>query len=97
MACRVLIEACKHETIAFSRLPTELAANEARALCRGEAVRRLHAGTSTEFAAFLDGCRSHGWDPLASIVAEDGGITSNDLRWLAFHKGRGPVHPLNLD
>ena len=70
MSHKVLIAGFKHETNTFSVLPTDLAAYKARALHRGAEVVAAYAGTRMEIAAFLDGCRRHGWTPILSLVAD---------------------------
>ena len=44
---RLLIAMMKHETNTFSRLPTDLAAFEARALYRGAEIAEAYQGTQT--------------------------------------------------
>lgn len=70
MPKRILIAGFKHETNTFSVLPTDLAAYEARGLHRGARIAEVFPGTNTEIAAFLDGCKQHGWEPVLSIVGD---------------------------
>ncbi|MBS0240603.1 MAG: M81 family metallopeptidase [Proteobacteria bacterium] len=70
MPAKVLIAGFKHETNTFSRLPTTLDDYKARALQRGDAIATAYAGTNTEVAAFLDGCKRHGWQPILTLVAD---------------------------
>lgn len=70
MAVKVLVAGFKHETNTFSRLPTTLADYEARALQRGADIAKAYAGTNTEVAAFLDGCKRHGWQAIPALVAD---------------------------
>ena len=51
MTHRVLMAGFRHETNTFSRLPTDLAAFEARALYRGAEIAEAYQGTQTEMAA----------------------------------------------
>ena len=70
MSKRVLIAGFKHETNTFSILPTDLAAYRARGYHTGDEIAKAYAGTNTEIAAFLDGCKKHGWEPVLTIVAD---------------------------
>lgn len=70
MSKRVLIAGFKHETNTFSILPTDLAAYRARGFHRGGEIEKVYAGTNTEIAAFLDGCKKHGWQPILTIAAD---------------------------
>lgn len=70
MPCKVLIAGFKHETNTFSRLSTTMGDYQARALHRGDAIAKAFAGTNSEVAAFLDGCKRNGWSPVLSVVAD---------------------------
>lgn len=70
MPRKVLIAGFKHETNTFSRLPTTLADYQARALQRGEQIAQAYAGTNTEVAAFLDGCKKYGWQAVPTVVGD---------------------------
>jgi microcystin degradation protein MlrC len=70
MSKRVLIAGFKHETNTFSILPTDLAAYRARGFHRGEDIAAAYAGTNTEIAAFLEGCKKYGWEPILTIAAD---------------------------
>jgi microcystin degradation protein MlrC len=70
MSKRVLIAGFKHETNTFSILPTDLAAYQARGFHRAAAIASVYAGTNTEIAAFLDGCKQHEWQPILTIAAD---------------------------
>lgn len=70
MARKVLIAGFKHETNTFSRLPTTLADYQSRALQRGEQIPKSYAGTNTEVAAFIDGCKKYGWKPILAVVGD---------------------------
>jgi len=70
MKRRVLIAGFKHETNTFSILPTDLAAYKARGYHRGTDIEPAYRGTNTEIAAFMDGCKRHGWEPILTVVAD---------------------------
>ncbi len=70
MTARVLIAGFKHETNTFSVLPTDIEAYRQRALHRGDEIARIYPGTNTEAAAFLDGCKRHGWRPVLTVVGD---------------------------
>jgi microcystin degradation protein MlrC len=70
MARKVLIAGFKHETNTFSRLPTTIADYESRAAHRSAAIATAYSGTNTEVAAFLDGCKRYGWEPILTVVAD---------------------------
>src|SRR5690606_28161488 len=70
MTKRVLIAGFKHETNTFSILPTTLQSYEARGYVKGAAIVPFFKGTNTEIAAFLDGCATHGWEPVFSVAAD---------------------------
>lgn len=70
MPRKVLIAGFKHETNTFSRLPTTLADYQSRALQRGDQIPQAYAGTNTEVAAFLDGCKKHGWQAILTVVGD---------------------------
>ncbi len=70
MSKRVMIAGFRHETNTFSRLPTDMAAFEARSLHRGAEIAPAYRGTNTEVAAFFDACARHGWTPVPVLVAD---------------------------
>jgi len=70
MPRKILIAGFKHETNTFSRLPTTIADYGSRAVHRGAAIATAYSGTNTEVAAFLDGCKRHGWEPVLTVVAD---------------------------
>lgn len=70
MAPRILIALFMHETNTFSKLPTDLAAYQARSLLFGSDIAAKYAGTKTEVAAFLDGCKRHGWEAIPVVAAD---------------------------
>ena len=104
MTHRVLMAGFRHETNTFSRLPTDLAAFEARALYRGAEIERAYQGTQTEMAAFFDACPRHGWTPIPVLAADatpSGKVTraafetfTNEI--LAALDSEGPVDALFL-
>ncbi len=104
MTHRVLMAGFRHETNTFSRLPTDLAAFEARALYRGAEVAEAYQGTQTEMAAFFDACPRHGWTPIPVLAADatpSGKVTreafetfTNEI--LAAIDSEGPVDALFL-
>ncbi len=70
MTKRILIAGFRHETNTFSKLPTDMAAFEARSLHRGAAIAEAYRGTKTEVAAFFDACERHGWTPIPVVAAD---------------------------
>ncbi len=70
MAKRILIAGFRHETNTFSKLPTDMAAFEARGLHRGAEIESAYRGTRTEAAAFFDACERYGWTPIPVVVAD---------------------------
>jgi microcystin degradation protein MlrC len=104
MTRRVLMAGFRHETNTFSRLPTDLAAFEARALYRGAEIAEAYQGTQTEMAAFFDACPRHGWTPIPVLAADatpSGKVTrhafetfTNEI--LAALDSEGPVDALFL-
>jgi microcystin degradation protein MlrC len=79
MTRRVLIAGFKHETNTFSRLPTDMAAYKSRAWYLGDEIAKAYAGTNTELAAFMEGAKRYGWQPVLSISADatpSGRVTS---------------------
>lgn len=104
MTHRVLMAGFRHETNTFSRLPTDLAAFEARALYRGAEIAEAYQGTQTEMAAFFDACPRHGWTPIPVLAADatpSGKVTrhafetfTNEI--LAALDSEGPVDALFL-
>ncbi len=70
MAQRILIAGFRHETNTFSKLPTDMAAFEARSLHRGAEIASAYRGTKTEVAAFFDACARHDWTPVPVVMAD---------------------------
>jgi microcystin degradation protein MlrC len=70
MTHRILMAGFRHETNTFSRLPTDLAAFEARSLHRGAEIAEAYRGTQTEMAAFFDACPRHDWTPVPVLAAD---------------------------
>ncbi|MFM9937937.1 MAG: M81 family metallopeptidase [Hyphomicrobiaceae bacterium] len=70
MTRKVFIAGFKHETNTFSKLPTTLADYRSRALQRGDEIAKAYAGTNTEVAAFIDGCKRHNWQAVLAVVGD---------------------------
>jgi microcystin degradation protein MlrC len=70
MTKRILIAGFRHETNTFSKLPTDMAAFEARSLHRGAEIAAAYRGTETEVAAFFDACARHDWTPVPVVMAD---------------------------
>ncbi|MCH8808968.1 MAG: M81 family metallopeptidase [Proteobacteria bacterium] len=70
MTKRILIAGFRHETNTFSKLPTDMAAFEARSLHRGAEIAAAYRGTKTEVAAFFDACERHDWTPVPVVMAD---------------------------
>ena len=77
---RILIGGFRHETNTFSRLATDLTSYRARTLVYKEDVKRKFRGTRTEPAAFIEFCKSEGWQAITPIYgdASPGGKVTAD-------------------
>lgn len=86
MPRKILIASLKHETNTFSKLPTDIAAYEARTLYRGQEVIDRHKGTRVEVAAFLDAAETYGWEivtPISASATPSGRVTEEAFETFA--------------
>ena len=86
MSRKILIASLKHETNTFSKLPTDIAAYEARTLYRGQEVIDRHKGTRVEVAAFLDAAETYGWEivtPISASATPSGRVTEEAFETFA--------------
>lgn len=75
---RILVAGFKHETNTFCRLPADMAAYRSRALYLDDDVAQNLKGTKTEIAAYLDFCKTEGWEvrhPIHANATPSGPVT----------------------